>query len=95
MTNQKKNKEKRHTAAMQEKRLQKARQEMCDKAVELVLVLLYTALVDEYEFTPEMLNALRKRMDRYAAHVANGNLSVNELRDIMLEKGVDMSRIGE
>ena len=94
MTKQKKSKDKRHSVAMQEKRVRKAREDMCDKAVELVLVLLYSALVDEYGFTPDMLNALRKRMDRYATHIAEGNLSIDEMREVMLNQGVDMSKIG-
>ena len=94
MTKQKKSKDKRHTAAMQEKRVRRAREDMCDRAVELVLILLYSSLVDEYNFTPEKLNALRKRMDRYAAHMANGNLSIEEMREVMLKQGVDMSKIG-
>ena len=94
MTRQKENKERKHAAAMQEKRVKRAREDMCDRAVELVLILLYSSLVDEYNFTPEMLNALRKRMDRYATHIASGNISVTEMREIMLKQGVDMSKIG-
>lgn len=90
----KKSKEQKHKEKMVQKRIDKEREKMCDSAVELMLVLTYTVLHQQFGFEMDRLNELRHTMDRYAIYMRDGVLSADEMRDVLLKNGVDISKIG-
>lgn len=66
-----------------------------DEGITLFLVLAYTGLVDEFKFDTDKLNRLRKRMDRYALHLADESVKFEDLKDCLLKQGVDLTTMGE
>lgn len=89
-----KSKDQKHKEKMIQKRIDKAREKMCDSAVELMLVLTYTVLHQQFGFEMDKLNELRRTMDRYATYMRDGVLNSDDMRDVLLKNGVDISKIG-
>jgi uncharacterized protein with von Willebrand factor type A (vWA) domain len=61
----------------------------------IFLTLAYSALVDEFGFDTEKLNRLRKRMDRYARHLAAEKIDIGTITNSLADQGVDFSKMSE
>jgi flagellar biosynthesis/type III secretory pathway protein FliH len=66
-----------------------------DEGITLFLVLAYTGLVDEFKFDVDKINRLRKRMDRYAMHLADESVNFEDMKQSLLSQGVDLVKMGE
>lgn len=96
MSKDKKNKA--HARRMEEKRLDKARDDAVAATCRLVLLVMYAALVDEFKFDIKKLTRIRKRMDRYSVHIRDKDetgVSQSTLMRILMEKGIDVTKIGD
>lgn len=66
-----------------------------DEGITLFLVLAYSALADEFKFDTDKLNRLRKRMDRYAMHIYDGLVKFDDMKQCLLDQGIDLKAMGE
>lgn len=64
--------------ARKNKQIKAARQDMCNKSVELFLNLMYSAMKDE-KISKDKITAVRKRMDRYCAYIADDSISADKI----------------
>ena len=94
----KSDKNKAHARRMEEKRLDKARDDAVAATCRLVLLVMYATLHDEFGFGMQRLSRLRKCMDRYSTYIRDKDqtgISQSLMMEILARNGIDVTKIGD
>ena len=89
-------KEKAHAERMTAKQRSRIAKEMSDKVCTLMLLSMYGALSGtDYGFDQDKLNKLHKDMRRIIGYIRDGSLTQEEAIDVLLQNGIDPTKIGD
>lgn len=93
---QKRSKELAHKMKMQEKKVDAIWYDGVCEGCQFTLLMAYASLASEgFQFDMEKLGKFRQNMDRYSVYMKDGVLRREEMIEVLLKKGIDVTKIGD